>query len=117
VLLYHGTHVDFATALEAGSPLDQRIAAANHIDGEPGFYLATAVSDAEFFAARRWLGRIVVYELTDVALDKFAMAGATLRPIPGGRPPYVVGSELFVPSDLFSLFNKLGRDGEIVVRT
>jgi hypothetical protein len=40
-----------------------------------------------------------------------------VRPIPGGRPPYFEETELFVPVDLFGLFNELVETGEIVVGT
>jgi hypothetical protein len=101
VFLFHGTHVDFAIAFEVGSPLDVAIAAEHHIDGEPGFYLATDEGDAEFFAARRWLGRVVAFEASDTAMQRLKQDGALSRPIPGGRPPYFTESELFVPVAAF----------------
>jgi len=54
VFLFHGTHIDFAIIFEAGSPLHAGIAAEHHIDGEPGFYLATDEGDAS--SSRRGVG-------------------------------------------------------------
>jgi hypothetical protein len=49
------------------------------------------------------------------ALDRLFAAGAVRGPIPGGRPPYFEGQELFVPATLFPLFNELLKGGEIYV--
>lgn len=111
--LYHGTDVDSAAALLSGDVIGAAMAEAKHIDGEPGFYLATVLGDAEFFAARRWVGRVVVYELSDQAIGSLDNAGAVLRSIPGGRPPYFAGNEYFVPVAAFDLFNDLMARGEI----
>ena len=117
VRLYHGTDVDSAKDLEADLRLDPALAAERHIDGELGFYLATAEADAEFFAARRGLGRVLVFHLSHHALEELETAGAERQPVPGGRPPYFEGAEIFVPVDLFALFNKLAEEGEIGVGT
>jgi hypothetical protein len=84
VRLYHGTDIQSVTAFLVGKPLHGAIAAAHHIDGETGFYLATALGDAEFFAARRWEGAVLVFELTDLAEKRLMDAGASLSLIPGG---------------------------------
>jgi hypothetical protein len=95
--------------------LDSAIAADLHIDGDQGFYLADDQGDAEFFALRRWSGTVVVYEFSQHALDRLFAAGAVRDPIPGGRPPYFEGQELFVPVTLFPLFNELLKGGESYV--
>jgi hypothetical protein len=115
VRFYHGTHTDSAALLGGGSELDPDVAAALHIDGHQGFYLADHRDDAEFFALRRWSGTVVVYELSHHAVDRLLAAGATQGPIPGGCPPYFQGQELFVPAALFPLFNELLKGGEINV--
>lgn len=115
MLLYHGTDFSSATLLGAGALLDSASAAPNHIDGEPGFYLATDAADAEFFAVRRWIGKVVVYDVTAQALHELERAGTVTRDIPGGRPPYFHGSEVFVPPEAFDVFNALMTDGEISV--
>ena len=112
---YHGTHTDSAVLRRGGSELDPDVAVALHIDGDHGFYLADHQDDAEFFALRRWSGAVVVYELSQHAVDRLLAAGATHEPIPGGRPPYFQGQELFVPAALFPLFNELLKGGEIDV--
>lgn len=115
MLLYHGTHVDSAKAFEAGNLLDAAAAAREHLDGEPGFYLAAAEADAEFFAARRWEGSVVVFDLSEESLRQLVKAGAERRPIPGGKPPYFEGDEIWVPAEAFALFNQLVEGGEIRV--
>jgi hypothetical protein len=115
VHFYHGTHTDSAALLGGGSELDPDVAAALHIDGDHGFYLADRRDDAEFFDLRRWSGTVVVYELSQYAVDRLLAAGATQGPIPRGCPPYFQGQELFVPAALFPLFNELLKGGEIDV--
>lgn len=115
MLLYHGTDLSSATSLGAGAPLSSAAAASNHIDGESGFYLATEKADAEFFAVRRWIGSVIVYDLKGPALSALERAGAETRPIPGGCPPHFCGSEFFVPQTAFDVFNTLVAQGEIGV--
>jgi len=56
--------------------------------------------------------------LTAKAVEALLVGGATYRPVPRGRAsPYFSGSEMFVPTALFSDFNALLREGEIRVRS
>jgi hypothetical protein len=52
-LLFNGSSVDSANALLASRHLNRAIAAAEKLDGPPGFFLATSSTDAEYFALRR----------------------------------------------------------------
>jgi hypothetical protein len=116
VLLYHGTDVESAAALLAGQALDANVAETRHLDGDLGFYLASARSDAEFFALRRGRGRILTYELTADTLQELVGGGANYGPIPRGpSSPDFEGDELFVPLFLFPRFNEL-LGGAISVR-
>jgi hypothetical protein len=115
VRYYHGTDTDSADAFSAGAMLDAEIAAERHIDGDQGFYLASSEGDAEFFALRRSTGRVIAYEVTASAYEELVAAGATQQDIPGRPPPYFEGQELFVPTALFPLFNRLQERGEIRV--
>jgi hypothetical protein len=116
VQLFHGTSRDSAVSLLRGDSLDPETAAALHIDGESGFYLATHEGDAEFFAARRPEGPVVLtFELSILAMEALKGAGAVQRGVPGGRPPYFTGDELFVPTTAFEAFNELMSKGEIRV--
>jgi hypothetical protein len=115
VRFYHGTHTDAADAFEAGGRLDPIVAAGLHIDGEDGFYLADDRGDAEFFALRRWSGRVVAYDVSPYAVDQLLARGARRTPIPGGCPPYFQGNEFFIPVAVFPLFNDLLKSGEINV--
>ena len=91
--------------------------ATNHkIDGPPGFFLATHLSDAEFFAIRRTPGTVLRFEISSNAIEKLRIAGAVQRPIPRGRnSPFFAGDELHVPTSAFGVFNQLRRNGEIAV--
>jgi hypothetical protein len=115
VRYYHGTDTDSADALSDGAALEADIAHERHIDGDRGFYLATSEGDAEFFALRRSTGRVIAYEVTATAHDELIAAGARQHDIPGRPPPYFEGQELFVPTALFHLFNRLQERGEIRV--
>lgn len=46
VILYHGTSIRSGLALLNGAPLDITTAAAQKLDGPPGFFLATRAEDA-----------------------------------------------------------------------
>src|SRR5215470_16596430 len=56
---YHGTDIASAGNLLRGEPLSTAAAAARKIDGPPGFFLATEVDDAIFFALRRAPGGVL----------------------------------------------------------
>jgi hypothetical protein len=116
MLLYHGTHQHSALLLLDGADLDADVAAQNKIDGPPGFFLATELPDAEFFALRRSAGIVLRYEISENALQELERWDAVVRPVPRGRAsPLFLGSELFVPTAAFRAFNELRMSGEIVV--
>jgi len=116
MIMYHGTDVGSAIALLNGAPLNVDIAAANKIDGPPGFFLATNPGDAEFFAARRAPGAVLQYDLSDTAVRTLVTGGATIAPIPRGpNSPFFGGSQMIVPSPLFSTFDQLRASGQINV--
>jgi hypothetical protein len=116
MLLYHGTDIDSAKRLLAGESLDPAKAASLKIDGPPGFFLAVERSDAEFFALRQLRGpaAVVQVDVSDAAISQLLASGAIRRPIPRGlRSPRFAGDELFIPPDLFPLFNELRNIDEI----
>ncbi|MBI3971021.1 MAG: hypothetical protein HY332_07000 [Chloroflexi bacterium] len=115
ILLYHSTDVASALKLLNGAPLDAGEAQTAHIDGALGFYLATLVSDAEYFALRRQ-GTILEYMLSSDAVAALLTAGVIRRPIPAGKTIRFAGDELFVPPEAFSAFNRLVQEGKIRVR-
>jgi hypothetical protein len=118
VRLFHGTDPESAAALEASASLDHAQARARHTDGQPGFYLASALADAEFFAVRHGSGRVIAYDVSGTALEELLKGGATYGPIPiGPSSPYFTGSQLFIPSALFQMFNELVDKGEISVHS
>src|SRR5262249_28808707 len=62
--VYHGTDLNTGLAfLNNQLPLDAAQAAAAKIDGAPGFFLATDLASAEFFAIRRSPGVVVEFQL------------------------------------------------------
>jgi hypothetical protein len=114
---YHGTDHDSAVALLAGEPLDAAKAAAAKIDGPPGFFLATELPDAQFFALRQPRGpaAVLTFDLSQAAYEALS-AAAIRRPIPrGARSPRFLGEELVILPDLFNTFDALRRAGEIFV--
>jgi hypothetical protein len=116
--LYHGTDLPSAERLLAGSALDATAAAPLKIDGLPGFFLATELSDAEFFALRRSrrIAVVLAFDLSDLAAERLVDAGAAWRPTPvSQQSPSFAGDELFVPPATFALFNQLAKAGEITV--
>lgn len=114
--LFHGTDLESAAALAAGEKLDAQKATDLHVDGEPGFYLASDVGDAEFFAVRLGPGRVLSYEVSAYAVEDLLTAGATYQRVPmSAASPYFRGSELFIPVPLFPRFNGLMEEGEIIV--
>jgi hypothetical protein len=116
VIFFHGTDVESGLALLNGGNLDETTARAAHIDGPLGFYLCAIADEAEFFGARRGEYTILIYDLSQMALEALGVAGAPRRPIPGGRTSVFVGDELYVPPAAFDTFNQLVKMGEINVR-
>jgi hypothetical protein len=116
--LYHGTDIDAAVRFLAGELLDECPALEFKIDGPLGFFLATEIGDAEFFALRQMRGGAVIlaFEWTDNARNLLENAGAMHRPIPRGpNSPWFAGEEWFIPPTLFELHNKLLQSGKIRV--
>jgi len=114
--LYHGTDLFSATRFLAGEVLDAARAAALKTDGPPGFFLATDIADAEFFALRQMRGNAVVLavDFSDAAAGALVAAGALCRPIPRGpQSPWFVGEEWVIPPALFELYNQLLQKNEI----
>ncbi len=119
MIFYHGTDLDTARLLLAQPVLDPALAAKFKIDGPPGFFIATVQSDAEFFAVRqrRGPGVVLLVDIAATALASLLAAGAIQRPIPRGqKSPRFSGDELFIPTDVFDLFNALCQSGEIQFR-
>jgi hypothetical protein len=52
-ILFHGTSLDAAKSLLTTPHLDLATATGSKIDGPPGFFLAAAAVDAQYFALRR----------------------------------------------------------------
>lgn len=116
--LFHGTDPESAAALQAGAELDLAAAAARHTNGAPGFCLASDRGDAKFFAVRLGAGRVIEYEISEDAVHALLDEGAVYRPIPRGTAsPFFSGSELFVPPEIFTLFNALVKRGEVSVHS
>jgi hypothetical protein len=114
--LFHGTDEQSASSLLRGEQLDSAKAIALKIDGPSGFFLAFALSDAEFFALRRGRAVVIQYELSAAAMTTLEAAGAIRQPIPiGARSPKFSDDELFIPITSFEAFNELLRSGEIKV--
>jgi hypothetical protein len=110
---YHGTDVASAIRFLNGAGLDTVEAANRKIDGPPGFFLATAHDDAEFFGARR-CGTIIEIDFSERALALLETAGMVRQPIPRGpKSPRFVGEEMVFGPDQFDLFNRLRESGEI----
>ena len=114
--LYHGTDTMSLKNFLAGSGLDADVARAEHINGAPGFYMATVESDAEYFAARRTGGgNVVTVDIDDDVLEEFRGLGAVQNAIPGIPPPYFAGDEIYLPEGLFAMFNARLQEGRIRV--
>ena len=112
---YHGTDIVSARNLLRGEPLSTVEAAAREIDGPPGFFLATEVDDAIFFALRRAPGGVLEYRLSANAVEQLRVAGAVYRPIPPGRAIRFLGNEFYIPPGACALLNQLRAAGEIVI--
>jgi hypothetical protein len=114
VKLFHGTDIDSARSLLRGTPLDAATAAANKIDGPPGFFLATHADDAAYFATRRGDGTILEYTFSPAAVRQ--LGGMPATPIGAlGRFGSFIGGEVVVGPGAFSTFNRLRQTGEICV--
>jgi hypothetical protein len=112
---YHGADVASALYFLNGGRLDAAVAATNKIEGPPGFFLATHVDDAAFFAARR-NGTVIEFRLSQFARDQLKRAGVVRQPIPAGpKSPHFQGDELLVKPEHFPVFNLLLDSGDIVV--
>jgi hypothetical protein len=112
---FHGTDIVSARNLLQGSPLSVEEAAARKIDGPPGFFLATDVDDAVFFALRRAPGGVVAFRLSFQAVETLQAVGATRRRIPPGKTIQFLGDEVVIPPAAFGVFNMLRETGEIAV--
>lgn len=116
VTLYHGTDLTSAARLLNGAALQEAVAAQLKLDGPAGFFLAAEMADAEFFAARRGRGTVLVFLVSSGAVAQLLAAGADQRRIPRGpRSPFFRGEEFYVPPHAFDLFNRLRGAGEITV--
>jgi len=112
---FHGTDIASARNLLQGNPLSVEEAAVRKIDGPPGFFLATEVDDAVFFALRRAPGGVVEFHLSLQAVETLQDAGATRRRIPPGKTIRFLGDEVVIPPEAFGVFNTLRETGEISV--
>lgn len=112
---FHGTDIVSARNLLQGNPLSAEEAAARKIDGPPGFFLATEVDDAVFFALRRAPGGVVTFRLAFQAVETLQAAGAIRRHIPPGKTIQFLGEEVVIPPEAFGVFNALRETGEIAV--
>lgn len=110
---YHGTDAVSALAFLNGMPLDAAKAAARKIDGPPAFYLARAIDDAAFFAARRGRGAVVEVRIGAYAYRRLLRAGMVRRPIHHGRYATFTDEELLIPTDRFAEFNRHRAAGRI----
>lgn len=116
--LYHGSDVESIRDLLAGTELDQTVAVDRHVNGAPGFYLATEHGDAEYFALRRSPGAVALFEVDNEVIDELIESGAVLRPVPRSpMSPVFAGDELYIPSASFDLFNAARAQGRIDVTT
>lgn len=113
---YHGTDVESGLALLNGRNLDQTIASSRKIDGPEGFFLATHVEDAEFFAMRRGRGTVLEFHFSDRAVKELNAAGVIRQAIPGGpKSPRFFGDGLIIHPERFDLFNRLRGAGHITI--
>jgi hypothetical protein len=103
-------------AFLADAELKADAALAAHLNGAPGFYMASAASDAEYFAVRRpGGGNVLTVDIDDEVVDELVLLGATRQSIPGIPPPYFAGDEFYIPLDVFMLFNARIKEGRIHV--
>jgi hypothetical protein len=102
---YHGTGSASAVSLLSGAPLSLAVASSEKKDGPVGFYLATTVADAEYFAARRPGSAILTVRMRTSAYEQLVGAGSLLAPIPGGPRPVFAGVQFYIPPAAFSVFD------------
>ena len=115
-VFYHGTDVNSVVDLANGVKLDEIRATGAKIDGPVGFFLATSLYDAEYFAIRRF-GGILQYNMTDEAYQELVKAGAYQQKIPAGIGDIdFVGDEFVIPTDAFDVFNELQEANQIKLR-
>lgn len=101
-------------SLIGGDELDSTIATPRHMDGLPGFYLATEEGDAEYFALRRSPGAILAVEIDDEIVESLIKGGAVMRPIPTSpMSATFAGDELYIPRECFPAFNEARDHGRI----
>lgn len=112
---FHGTDIESARKLLRGDPLNVEQAAAHKIDGPPGFFLATEVDDAMFFALRRAPGGVVAFRLSLHAVERLQAAEMIRRQIPPGKTIRFMGDEIVIPPAAFEVFNGLREADEIFV--
>jgi len=113
VTLFHGTDAKSGINLLNGEELNAAKAAANKLDGPPGFFLATHADDAAYFAARRE-GFILQYNFSPTAVKQ--LGGLTSTPLGAlGKFGSFVGGEVVIAPGSFDLFNSLVQSGEITV--
>lgn len=115
LITFHGTEIVSARNLLQGHPLSVEEAAARKLDGPPGFFLATEVEDAVFFALRRAPGGVVAFRLSLRAVETLQAAGALRCRIPPGKTIQFLGDEMVIPLEAFGIFNILREAGEIAV--
>jgi len=113
--VFHGTDIESARRLLQGEPLNREKAAAQKIDGPPGFFLAIEVDDAMFFALRCAPGGILAFRLSWYAIEQLQLAGMVRRQIPPGKTMRFIGEELVIVLEAFKVFNRLREMGEISV--
>ena len=114
---YHGTSVTSATALAAGTPLSANAAAELKFSGREkgvGFYLATNMDDATYFAFRNLPPALIQVTMQKNAIESLTRAGARLQPIGGGAN--FAGQEFFIPPKAFPTFDKLRMNQKIHIR-
>lgn len=114
--VFHGTDINSAHDILRGEKLNVAKAMAKKIDGPLGFFLATEVADAEFFALRRTPGGMLEFSFSPKAVQQLNASGAIRQPIPPGKIARFIGDEIVIPTDAFEIFNKLREAGEIVVK-
>jgi hypothetical protein len=115
--VYHGTDLKTGLAfLNNQLLLDAAAAARAKIDGPPGFFLATDLASAEFFAVRRSPGIVVEFQFSPDAVRDLVTAGMIQQPLPLGprSPPGLSGDEWLIPPHAFDRFNQLRASGKII---
>ena len=94
---FHGTDIESARTLLRGEPLNVEKAEAQKIDGPPGFFLATEVDDAMFFALRRAPGGVLAFR--EILLTAFAQKVVTI----GASGRLIIKGEVAPPQEIWRL--------------